>query len=537
MSAIPPQDPAALCTLGWNLLGSGKSSGAEVVFRQALALDGSHEEAKYGLAATCLRNRRWAEGRDLLRACLEQSPNQSDYWSLLAKFHRAVGAVDDAIGNLRQAVKLAPDDPWVAQRLLAQLLLQPETTPEALCQAHAEWAEKFAAPFYPSAPPPVPALPPDRRLRVGYVSPDWREHPVGRLSEALLRHHDRDRFEVFCYSRHHPVEDCARTFARLPEHWVDASDWTEAALADRIRQDGIHVLIDLAGHTRGGCPLLFARQPAPVQVTFLGYPATTGLRTIRHRLTDALADPPGSTDGHCTEQLTRLPTCAWCLPLSGDVPPVNPLPAANATHGVTFGNFANVFKTTDATLELWARVLHAVAGSRLVLKCSGYDDPGIRDQTLSRLTRLGLSADRFTLRGFSALRSEHLAAYHEVDLALDTFPYHGTATTFDALQMGVPVLSLTGTSHVSRVGVSLLHHAGLADTCLAHSAEDFVAKAVALAGDRPALGRMRNDLRAQLARSPLSDAAGYTRHVEVALQEIWTDFASQAPGGSANLRA
>lgn len=518
---LNPHNIDSLCELGWLCRDGGELHSAELAFRQALRVDPESLSARHGLAATCYRSHRIDEGIRHVLSCIEQSPKNPDFWSLLSKLKRAEGLIEEAIRHTRRGIALAPADSQTAQRLLYQLLLSPDVSPIEVRQEHEAWAATHAACYYPSAPPTVPHLKSGERLRVGYVSPDWRKHPMAQLTESFLRHHDRARFEVFCYSCCRSVDPKTQTLSRVPEHWVEAGKWDDTNLFDRIQKDGIHILVDLAGHTRGGRPLLFARQPAPVQVTFLGYPATTGISTIAFRMTDALADPPGMTDAHCTERLVRLAESGWCFTPANEAPPVNSLPAAKNKR-ITFGNFANFSKGSHFTLALWARTLQSVPGSRLLLRSLPFDDAEVRARMSKRFAALGIEPERVEMRGWDLNQSRHLAAYHEVDIALDTFPYHGTVTTCEALHMGVPVVSLAGTSHVSRVGVSLLTTAGLADACLAFSADDFVKKASCLAADLSALARSRHELRPRLEQSVLMDGVRYTRGLEMALRDIWT---------------
>lgn len=519
--AAKPDDVGLLCELGWICRANGEQVAAEVAFRRAVALEPSSEQARYGLAVTCLRRGRVEEGIEHIRVCLERSPKNHEYWSVLAKMHRNGGRIAEARVHLRTAMALAPDDSRTVQRMLYQSLLDPDVSPIEVRQEHERWAARFAAPHYPASPPLALPLLAGERLRLGYVSPDWGEHPVGQLSESFLRHHDRTRYEVFCYSCGESISARAQALSRLPEHWVEAAGMTDEALSARIRNDRIHLLIDLAGHTRGGRLAMFARQPAPVQATYLGYPATTGVATIGYRLTDALADPPGLTDAHCMERLVRIPVCGWSFVPAQQTPAVSAPPCAR-TGVITFGNFGN-FHKASSILELWSEVLRRIPRSQLLLRGLPFADAAVRASTRRRFAGLGIEEARITLRAWEPDWARHLSAYGEIDIALDSFPYHGTATTLDALYMGVPVVTLAGDSHVSRVGVSLLSSVGLAASCVAVSAEDFVAKAVRLAEDNAALGRLRLSLRAHMEQSPLMDGRGFTRNLETALDEIWRD--------------
>lgn len=461
------------------------------------------------------------------QACLEKNPDDPALWTILGTAKRDEGLIEEATVDLERAAKLAPGNIRIGQRLLFQSLLTPGRSPTAIRQEHEAWAERHARHLYPSEPLPIVPVDPNQRLRIGYVSPDWSRHAMGQLSECLLRHHDRKRFEVFCYycSRHH--DSRTQILAQVPEHWVEAGDMDDAMLEARIRRDRIQILIDLAGHTPGGRPLLFARRPAPIQVTFLGYPATTGITTIGYRFTDAIADPAGLSEDHCSETLVRLAPSGWCFTPAENTPPVNALPASRNT-GVVFGCFNNFFKAGPFTLALWARTLEQVPDSRLLLKARLFQDRSVRRRLLGRFAQLGVNPERIELRSWVSDQALHLSAYHEVDVALDTFPYHGTTTTCEALHMGVPVVSLAGNAHVSRVGASLLHSVGLADFCLAGAPDDYVAKAAELCRDRARLAVLRSELRGRMENSPLMDGPGYTQSVERALTNL---SVAEANGG------
>jgi predicted O-linked N-acetylglucosamine transferase (SPINDLY family) len=296
----------------------------------------------------------------------------------------------------------------------------------------------------------------------------------------------------------------------------------DAEAADLIRADEIDVLVDLAGHSNGNRLMVFARKPAPVQVTYLGYPGTTGLSAIDYRITDAFADPPGMTEGHHSEKLIRLAGCAWCYgPDSQNVPSESP---ATQSGVVTFGCFNNLAKVNDRTLGLWARILDAVPGSRLLLKSIGFLSMDARRRVRESLcSQSGIGEERLDIRGPEDSHESHLALYREMDIALDTFPYHGTTTTCEALWMGVPVVTLAGRTHVSRVGVSLLTNVGLPEL-IAESEDDYVRMAVELARDVERLVSYRSNLRDGMLGSQLLDAPSFAREIEGAFRQMWTSW-------------
>ncbi len=303
------------------------------------------------------------------------------------------------------------------------------------------------------------------------------------------------------------------------EHWRGTAGVSDEQLADLIRQDQIDVLVDLAGHTAGGRLLVFARKPAPVQMTWLGYPNTTGVCTIDYRITDAHADPAGPADALHSEELIRLPRTNWVYqpPENGPARASDRCPAGGP---VTFGCFNNFAKVTEPMLALWGQILQAVPGSRLLLKAQGLGSRDTRQRVTDLLSKEGINPERLELRGFDPGHAAHLALYNRVDIALDPFPYHGTTTTCEALWMGVPVITLAGQTHVLRVGVSLVTNLELAEL-IAASPGAYKTIAVELANDHPRLSRLHSTLRQRMEQSPLMDAPHFARDIEAVYRQVW----------------
>ena len=459
----------------WRLFQWGPSAAA---FERALAIKPDHHEARRNLAGTL----------------------------------NALRRTDDAIAQFRRLLTAAPAalaSPYHSNFLLA-LQYAPTPPTDALAES-VRWAQTHGN-VTPLPPPPAHVA--GRRVRIGYASPDLRDHPVGRLIEPLLAGHDREHFEVHCYSDWPTPDPITRRLRDHVEHWHPTGGTTDAALADRIRADGIDLLVDLAGHTAGHRLLTLARRPAAVQATYLGYPATTGLPAIDYRLTDAVADPPGPTDAAHTERLVRLPGCFVCFAPPMDAPDVAPPPAVADGH-VTFGSFNAAAKLSPATVALWANVLRTVPTARLVLKATGLQDVTTRDGLLAEFAAVGVDPGRVTVLPTEMDPRDHLARYAAVDVALDPTPYHGTMTTLDALWMGVPTVTLAGQTHVSRVGATLLTHAGLPEF-IAGSVDEYVAIAARWAGEVAALAAVRSTMRDRVRSSPLADAAAFVRSVEAA---------------------
>jgi protein O-GlcNAc transferase len=363
---------------------------------------------------------------------------------------------------------------------------------------------------------PSPPLPPSGApLRVGYVSADFRHHAVASFFAPVLAAHDRGRLRLHLYGEVKAPDAITERLKGMSDRWLTTCGLSAAALAERIRADAIDVLVDLAGYTSGSRLDAFAFRPARVQLTWLGYPGTTGFDTaagLDGRIADMWTDPPGLTESHFSEHLFRLPSGFIAYRPLDDAPPVASAPAER-TGTLTFGSFNNAAKISDATVALWARVLAAIPGSRLLIKNHALADRFIARELRARFLRASVASERLDLRPATTAFNDHLLAYSDIDIALDTFPYHGTTTTCEALWMGVPVLTLLGTTHASRVGASVLSRTGLTEW-IADSSDAFVAKAIAFTQDRPALSALRTRLRSQVSEAPLFSPVTVARELE-----------------------
>jgi predicted O-linked N-acetylglucosamine transferase (SPINDLY family) len=394
-----------------------------------------------------------------------------------------------------------------------------ELPPEEIFAEHRRLGEMLAAEYPREAFAFRNARTTDRPLRIGYVSPDLRNRSVGHFVEPIVTARDREGLRVFCYST---SAECDELTVRLREGcdgWVDAWGMDDRALTDRIRADGIDILVDLAGHTGGSRVAPFCWRAAPVQATYIGYPNTTGLPTMDFRIVDALTDPPGS-ERWCTERLVRLDPVFLCYAPPAHTPPVAMRPPGAP---VTFGSFNSHMKLNPRTFRTWAEILKAVPGSRLLLKSRGMGSSQTREETRRAFAADGIDPQRLDLRGETTSQREHLETYAEVDIALDTFPYHGTTTTLEALLMGVPVITLEGATHVSRVGVSLLSCVGRAEW-VARSGDEYVRSAVDLAADENRRTSVRAGLREELLVSPLCDQRAFAARLAAAYQQMWSGW-------------
>jgi predicted O-linked N-acetylglucosamine transferase (SPINDLY family) len=425
---------------------------------------------------------------------------------------------------------MKPDFSQAFSGLLFGLNYDDKLTNHYLFAAHREWDERYGqrVPTFTTYDNDRDAT---RRLRIGYLSPDFREHSVAYFVESLLRGHDRQKVEVFCYAEVTRPDSVTTRLQGLADHWLVTVGLSDQRLAERIRTDGIDILVDVAGHTVGNRLLAFARKPSPVRVTWLGYPNTTGLKAIDYRLVDAVTDPVGEADAWASEALVRLEDGFLCYRGLRDGPEPTSPPCLRAGT-VTFGSFNNPAKVSTATFDAWGKLLSRSPQARLILKGIWFADAATRALFLARLGERGVPAERVELLAWQPGAAEHLALYHQVDIALDPFPYNGTTTTCDALWMGVPVITLRGHRHAGRVGASLLTQVGLTDL-IADSIEEYVELALALAGNPGRLDALRRTLRPRMATSPMCDEGAFACKMEAAFRSMWQHWCAASPGMSA----
>jgi len=524
--AIDPAYAEGWFNLGISLDATGQTAMAAAAYGRAIRLRPDMGEAYSNLGDLHARGNRLALAEHCYRRAIALRPDLPQPHVNLGELLKNQGRVVEAIRTLRAGLDLHPDMVVMHSNLLLATHYTAHIPPEVIWRAHSHWNDRHAARLAPAHPVVPLDRDPDRRLRIGYVSPDLCGHPVACFLDPLLSGHDRERVEVHCYplSAHHDaVTDRLRG---LSDRWHPLVDVDHDAAARRIAEDRIDILVDLAGHTAGGRPLLFARRPAPIQIGWLGYPDTTGLTTVDYRLTDAIADPPGQTDRWHSEQLVRLPRGFLAFQPTTSIPVAPRAPLAENGF-VTFGSFNNAAKISEETIALWAAILLRLPDARLLLKSRVFGDADVRARLHRAFAAHGVAAERIDLLGPQDERDDHFRAYDRLDIALDPTPYNGTTTTCDTLWMGVPVVTLAGGHHVSRVSASILAQCGLPDL-IAIDPADYVERAVALARDGARLDELRQGLRDRLVASPLLDHAGFARSVEDAYRAMWLRLVASA---------
>jgi predicted O-linked N-acetylglucosamine transferase (SPINDLY family) len=524
LAALEPEQAETHAARGALLRDRGDFAGALAAFREAVTRDPLHAEARHDLGVLLLRDSALTDAIGCFETAIALHPSFVAAHVNLGNALTQQGRIAEAMTALERAAALAPDEPNTGSALLFAAQYLPDLPAAELTRRHVAWAER-AMDALALGTTHGNRRDPARRLRVGYVSADFRRHAVGDFLMPLLAHHDRVAVEIVGYAEvAHPDRRTA-AFEALADRWRPIVGLGHDEVAAQIRADAIDILVDLSGHTAHHRLAVFARKPAPIQLSWLGYPCTTGMAAIDFRLTDALADPAPAADAQHRERLIRLPDGFQVYVPPLPTPEVGPLPA-DATGAVTFGSFNNLAKVNDRVIAAWARLLDAVPGSRLLLKFHQLADAPTAARYRARFTALGIAAERVLLEPGITGWADHMARYGAVDIGLDPFPYNGTTTTCEALWMGVPVVTVRGDRHAARVGTSLLTRLGLAEL-IADDLDGYIATAAALAADRPRLAALRAGLRARITASPLGDPARFARAVEAAYREIWSAWCAR----------
>ncbi len=557
---INPDDAWTLNGLGNLQKELGKLEEATMCFRRAIALNPQFGKAYNNLANTCREQGRYDDALEYYRTALEIEPADPTIYANLGVARLDVGRASEAIASFQTALKLdpghagacrnlgnaylaqgrvkaalncyrdvlnrAPADADTHSNLLCGLNNAPGYSQSRLAESARDWWRRHGIGVKVNDRFNNPADP-ERRLKVGYVSPDFRQHSVSHFFKPMLTAHNRESVEVFCYANVVQPDRVTLDLQEWSDHWRDIAGWSDQSVFEQVVNDEIDILVDLAGHTSGNRLTVFARQPAPVQVTWLGYPNTTGVPAMHYRITDAVADPQGDADRYHTEALVRLPHGFLCYQPPEKCPDVAPTPALTSGQ-VTFGSFNNIAKINPDVIRVWAGVLRSVPGSKLLLKNKQLADESVRSRYRELFIRQGVSPDQLEMLPYVLSSSGHMAVYNQVDVALDTFPYNGTTTTCEALWMGVPVVTLCGERHAARVGASLLTYGGYPEL-IAESEDAYLEKAVGLVLDLKALDTLRQDMRPRLETSHLCNADGFASELEQIYRGFWLKWCRRTP--------
>lgn len=523
--ALRPEFPEALNNLGFTLRLNGRHIEAIEVLGKALQLRPNYPDALNNLGMCLGEGGMLDEAVEALRKALSLKPNFAQALGNLGNSYLLLGQLDEAIRCFRRSWELEPGSSS-PDNLLFDIHFHPKYGPKRIWEEHVRWNRKIAARLKPqqlkfendASPDRGSTGSPQGRLKIGYVSADFRDHSQAMFTVPLLSHHDHERFEIVCYSDVRAPDALTSRIRGYADVWRETAGLSDAQLTELVHRDRIDIFVDLALHMAGNRLLVFARKPAPVQVTWLGYPSTTGLDTMDYRLSDPYLDPPDQTDQYFFENTIRLPHSFWCYdPLNTDLE-ISPLPA-KANGFITFGCLNNFAKVTGPTFELWAKVMQKVPRSQLILLAPR---GSARSRVHATMSALGIDRSRIDFCDRLA-REQYLANYRQFDMCLDTIPYPGHTTTFDSLWMGVPLVTLPGATSVSRGGLSILSNVGLGEL-IATEAEQYVRIVTGLANDLPKLAELRATLRERMAASAVMNAVQFASDIECAYGQMWRQW-------------
>jgi predicted O-linked N-acetylglucosamine transferase (SPINDLY family) len=491
---------------------------AVAAYQKSISLKPDYVSSLTNLASIFSRNGKLSKAEELCRKALDAVPENFESNLILGNILVVMGKTEEAIDFFKKAGDICQDNPAGRSNALFSMHYSYAYSTEEIFQAHKKYGEELAAKYkdYP-APHPVGS---SGKIRIAYLSADFKRHSVAYFIEPVIHFHDRNKFEIFCYSEVRKPDEITERFKSMPVNWNDIAGMDNEALYKKVCSDKIDILVDLGGHTNTRMPL-FAMRPAPIQVTYLGYINTTGILSMDYIFTDELADPPGSESLH-TEKLARLSGCSLCFAPPESAPECAPSPALNNGY-ITFGSLNNFSKINDKVVDAWSNILKQTTGSHLIVKNKSLSDENMREEFLDKFVQQGIDAERIELLGFEPQLKNHLEIYNRIDVALDTFPFSGVTTTCEALWMGVPVLTLLGDRYTSRIASSILNAVSLTPY-IAKSVQEYVQKAVFQAQSLEMLKDLRLALRPMMAASNLCDAQGMTSEME----KFYTSFVEEA---------
>ena len=522
-AAARARTPAELMAEGRARFDANDLVRAQLLFEDILELEPGHADALHFMGLTGHRVRDLGFAIEYFERSIEARPRDAVFHNNLGSMLVQAGRTEEAAAYFRKALEIDPSLNAAHVNLIFVMLFLENARPEDVYAEHVAWAKIHADPLLALAKPHGNSRDPERRLRIGYLSADFRQHALTYFIEPALVQHDSAAFELFCYHSGRVVDEVTRRLAQHADHWHEVIDLDDERVAELIRGDGIDILVDLSGHLRDNRLLVFARKPAPVQLTYLAYPNTTGMIAMDYRITDAVCDPPGATERYYRETLIRLPRCMWCYQPRDDMPAVSPSPAGQ-TGAVTFASMNGASKVTERMLSLWGRILGEVPDSRIVL--TTVPEQG-RARIRDALTQAGIDEARIGMHDRLPTK-DFWALYAGIDILLDTFPMNGGTTTCEALWLGVPVVTRSGDIFQSRAGLSILGAMGL-DELIAGSDDEYVRIAVELARDGARLAAWRAGLRERMRASQLTDGRDYARALEAVYRGIWRTWCSASP--------
>ncbi|MFA4917906.1 MAG: tetratricopeptide repeat protein [Thermodesulfovibrionales bacterium] len=519
---LNPQFAVVYNDLGVAYQVKGDRDAAITCYKKAIGLNLNRPDVFNNIGLALQEKGQLEEAMSYYQKAIDLNPHFADAYINLGNVLKDFGKLDEAEANYRHVFQINPEHAIAYSNILFTMNYDCGYDAQTIFREHLNFAKKLAEPLSSIRLRHTNERDPYKKLRIGYVSPDFRKHSIAYFIEPVLSSHNREKYEIFCYSDVLFPDDVTKRIQEYTDQWRGIAGMTDDMVSESIRNDKIDILIDLAGHTAKNRLLLFARKPAPVQVSWIGYPSTTGLSAMDYKIVDHYTDPEGMTEKLYSEKLIRMPESFLCYLPYEESPDVGPLPALT-NDWTTFGSFNNFSKVSTDILKVWSGILRELPRSRLMLKSQAFISKMVCNRVTDVFEKDGVSAERIEFMSFEPSIKMHLDLYNRIDIALDTFPYHGTTTTCEALWMGVPVITLAGNAHVSRVGVSLLSNVGLPEL-IASTSDEYIAKAVNLANAPDKLKTLRERLRQMMKNSPLTDQKRFAAYLEQIYHEIWNKW-------------
>jgi protein O-GlcNAc transferase len=515
---LSPPNAEVYKNIGYLFHQKGKFKEAATFYQKAIEIDPDSYDAYNNLGSIFRYTGQLEEALAYYQKAIEINPEFTEVYLNVGNVCQDKGQIAEAEKYYRKAIQIKPDFVLCYSNLLFALNYDSRHDVKTVFKEHISFAEKYAEPLYPKTYLHTNDRSPNRRIKIAYLSPDFRRHPVAYFVEPALSSHNHIDFEVFCYMNGAVQDEITERMRKYADQWRNISGFSSEKVDELIRNDGIDILIDLAGHTANNRILLFARKPAPIQVSWTGYLTTTGLSAMDYKICDMYTDPPGMTEKFYTEKLVRLPESFLCYSPDGDAPENTGLPALKTGY-ITFGSLNKLAKVSQEVISAWSEILKAIPNSKMIMKDFCFADGMTCRQTIDKFIQRGVAAEQITFQSWDP-SPKHLETYNMIDIGLDTFPFNGATTTCEALWMGVPVITLAGNAYHSRTGISLLSNVGLKEL-VAKTYDEYIEIAVRLATDINKLRALRERLRDMMKQSPLMNAKQFTLNLEDCYRRMW----------------
>lgn len=520
--SISPNNIRALTGLGITYREAHKYGQSISVFEKLVALSPNDSNIRNDLAILYIHVKHSESALKHLKIALSLENNNSNTHTNLGVVYCNLGEIDKSISHYEKALKLDEKNEFAFRNLVFTLNYSNKYTPEHVFDMYLKYGAQYHADNKSNCNIYSNSRDKSRKIKVGYLSPDFRTHSVAYFIESVLKHHSKEQFDIYGYYNNDIKDDTTYRLMNYCDHWKNIINLSDESVFKAIKNDSIDILVDLSGFTNGNRLSIFSRKPAPIQVSWIGHPNTTGLKAIDYRFTDSIADPLNASDQYYTEKLIRLPSTFLSYTATKNSPEISEAPAIKNKQ-VTFGSFNNFSKTTPEVLHTWATLLKETTNTCLFLKCGAFNEDLLKTKYYEYFEQQGISKNRIKLSGRNKTQYDHLDEYNNIDIALDPFPYNGTTTSYEALWMGTPFITLSGNTHAGRVGSSILTNLDLKHL-IAHSTNEYIEIAKELANNITEIIDYKNNLRERLELSPLMDSRSFTKNLEKEYKRIFINW-------------